>query len=104
MIKLKDSGYNRKFRREILDSALHAFNKMVEEDKNGTKPLYRKRWWNKEEREKQKQKKKLNWFQNPKIDYKSILFVPPTPGGDLVKALRKREAELNNSDKNRIKL
>ena len=51
MIKLKDSGYNRKFRIEILDSALHAFNKMVEEDKKGTKPLYRKRSWNKEERE-----------------------------------------------------
>ena len=43
MLKLKNSGYNRKFRVEILDSALKGFKKMLEEDREGTKPLYRDR-------------------------------------------------------------
>ena len=34
MQKLKHSGYSQKFRMEILDSALKAFEKMVEDDKS----------------------------------------------------------------------
>ena len=56
MLQLKNSGYNQKFRREILDSALKAFQKMVEDDKNGIKPLYRSRDWNCEERKQSKSK------------------------------------------------
>jgi hypothetical protein len=47
MLKLKNSGYSRKYRREILDSATKAFNKMLEDDKNNIKPLFRARSWNK---------------------------------------------------------
>ena len=106
MLQLKNSGYNQKFRREILDSALKAFQKMVEDDKNGIKPLYRSRDWNCEERKKSKSKKKLNWWNNEKseIQYKSVLFVTPTPGGVLAKALRQREEELNKNGKERIKI
>ena len=50
MVKLKNSGYGEKYRKEILDSALKGFNKMLEEDRNGTKPLFRNRSWNNEER------------------------------------------------------
>ena len=38
MLTLKNSGYNKKFRKEVLDSSLKAFQKMLEEDQNGTKP------------------------------------------------------------------
>jgi predicted RNA binding protein with dsRBD fold (UPF0201 family) len=41
MLQLKNSGYSQNFRREILDSGLKAFQKMVEGDRNGVKPLYR---------------------------------------------------------------
>ena len=50
----------------------------------------RDRFWKKEEREHLKSEKKLNWYKSAgktKIKYKSILFVPPTPGGILVKQL-----------------
>ena len=56
MVKLKNSGYGEKYRKEILDSALKGFNKMLEEDRNGTKPLFRNRSWNNEEREKRIEK------------------------------------------------
>ena len=46
MIKLKNSGYNQKYRVEIVDSAMKAFKNMLEDDKSGKKPLYRSRNWN----------------------------------------------------------
>ena len=40
MLKLKNSGYSHKFRTEILDSALSAYEKILSEHKAGTKPMY----------------------------------------------------------------
>ena len=45
MLKLRRSGYSQKFRKEIADSILKAYKKMVEEDISGTKPLFRSRDW-----------------------------------------------------------
>ena len=45
-----------------MDSALKAFEKMQEDDKNGIKPMYRSRDWNAEERKRHKNEKKLNWW------------------------------------------
>ena len=50
MLKLKNSGYIKKFRMEILDSGLKAYNKMLDNDKTGSKPLYRSKEWNKDTR------------------------------------------------------
>ena len=77
---------------------------MVEEDISGTKPLYRSKDWNKEERAIQKSRKKLNWWNSAqsKIKYTSVLFVTPTPGGVLMKELQQREQELNKNNKERI--
>ena len=66
MLKLKKSGYGQKFRTEILDSCLKAYEKMIEDDRKGIKPLYRSRDWNSEEREIAKSKKKLTWWNNEK--------------------------------------
>ena len=106
MVKLKNSGYSQKFRTAILDSGLHAYQKMLEDDTNGVKPLYRSREWNKEERQASKNRKKINWWntESSKVQYKTILFVPPTPGGVLAKELRKREEEMNRNNSERIKI
>ena len=79
---------------------------MREDDSSGAKPMYRSREWNREERNANKLKKKLNWWniEKSKIKYKSILFVTPTPGGVLLKDLEKREAELNKNADERIKM
>ena len=106
MLKLKNSGYNRKYRAEILDSAFKAFEKMLEDDRKNVKPLFRSRDWNKAEREATKRNKKIHWYRNEesKIQYKSILFVPPTPGGVLAKQMKEREEELNKFSDERIKI
>ena len=54
MLKLKNSGYGTKYRTEILDSALIAYEKIISEDRAGIKPLYRSRDYNKEERDQNK--------------------------------------------------
>ena len=106
MLKLKNSGYSQKFRTEILNSAFKAFQKMKDDDKSGIKPMYRSREWNQEERTLMKAKKKVNWWNTDKstVQYKSVLFVTPTPGGVLAKELQKREAELNRNTDERIKI
>ena len=43
MLKLKNSGHSVQYRKQILDSAIKGFEKMLEEDKAGTKPLFRNR-------------------------------------------------------------
>ena len=74
-----------------VDSGLKAFQRMVEEDRSGIKPLYRSKEWNQDERHKRKVKKKVNWWNTEKsrIQYKSVLFVTPIPGGVLAKQLKK---------------
>ena len=106
MLKLKNSGYDQKFRKEILNSALQAFDKMKADDESGAKPMYRNRQWNFEERQRTKLNRKQNWWnnKNSKLQYTSVLFVTPTPGGELANELRRREAELNKHSGERIKV
>ena len=106
---MKNSGHKVNFRTQILKSSLNAFEKMVEEDKSGKKPLHRNRSWNKENRTKDKENKKNNWYKIDKNSEKSekqftiILFVPPTPGSELLKDIKKRAEDLNKNEKDRIK-
>ena len=109
MLKMKNSGYSAKYRKEILDSALRAFEHMLAEDSTGKKPLFRNREWKKEERKKFKLDRKINWYKNPakgrnEIEYKSVLFVPVTKGGKLAKEMKAREEEINRYSKDRIKI
>ena len=106
MLKLKNSGYNYKFRTEISDSILKAHQKIVEDDLKGVKPMYRSAEWNKEARQMAKSKKKFNWWNNEKskIQYSSVLFVTPTPGGVLASDVQRREEELNRNNPERVKI
>ena len=79
---------------------------MTVDDKNGTKPMYRSREWNKEDRDLKKNNRKLNWYKTgqKEIEYKSVLFVPITKGGKLLKEMKKREHEINKNSNERIKI
>ena len=48
-----------------------------------------------------------HWYKNhknPNVSYKSVLFVPPTPGGLLTKLMKIREEEINQNSQERIKI
>ena len=64
MLKLKNSGYSAKYRKEILSSALKAFEQMLADDKAGIKPLFRERGGKKEKRQKAKAERKICWYKN----------------------------------------
>ena len=50
MLKMKNSGYPKNYRTEILYSTLVAFDQILSDDSKGVKPLFRSRSWNREER------------------------------------------------------
>ena len=102
MERLKKSGYPQKFRQEVVLRAKRAYKKMVEADQKGECPLYRDRQTLAEL--KQAKAKLGKWFNQGKIKYSSVLFIPATPGGVLAAAMRKREAELNKNSGFRVKI
>ena len=86
MRMLRRSGYNEKFRLEIMKSMKSGYEKIVDADKSGEKPLYRSRMWRRTERYKEKAEKKRGWFL--RAGFSSVVFVPYTPGDELAKRLR----------------
>ena len=99
---LKDSGYSKKFRQEVVLRSKKAYKKMVEADLKGESPLYRDRQTLAEL--KQAKTELGKWFNRGKVKYSSVLFVPATPGGALAAAMRKRELELNKNSDFKIKI
>ena len=88
---LKNSGYDEKFRAEILNSGLKGFNKIVKAEQDGVRPVYRPKDWNETSRWLAKRRKKNNWL-GP--FWKSAIFVPPTPGSELKKQMQAKEEEM----------
>ena len=59
---LKNSGYNSNFRREILKAGISGYQKILEDDRLGKKPLYRSKEWRSSARRMEKKNKKRNWL------------------------------------------
>ena len=91
MQMLSNSGYGEQFRAEILKSGLAGYNKILEADMAGTRPIYRSKGWNISSRRMDKQRKGKNWL-GP--FWKSYIFVPPTPGSELKKMMQAREEKM----------
>ena len=87
---LKNSGYCEKFRAEVLRSGLQGYNKIVAAEKDGRRPIYRPKDWQKSARWLAKKKKKKGWL-GP--FWKSCIFIPPTPGSKLKKLMQMKEEE-----------
>ena len=92
MKELQNSNYPEQYRLEVLKSAINGFSKQKEADKNGERPLYRNRGYEKKERLLNKKLKKSNWYS--KDGSKSYVMVPSTPGSKLKKMI---ETKLNKN-------
>ena len=62
-------------------SALAAYNRLLELDASGEKPLYRPTRWRALERARERKRKRDSWFR--KGDFDTVIFVPATPGSQL---------------------
>ena len=87
-VKLKDSGYSAQDRKEIIKKAKTIFQSQCEREEKGIKPLFRPRELILADRLKKKSQKYSWWKIGDK--YNAVMFVPPTPGGVLLKMLRTR--------------
>ena len=45
MQKMKNSGYDEKFRLEVLKSSVNGYEKILEDGEKGVKPVYRSKEW-----------------------------------------------------------
>ena len=87
MKRMQFSGYTPKFKGEVVRSAMNAYRKLLDMDSQGTQPLYRPKTWKRIERQKERRKKKTNWFKR-RGDL-SVVFVPATPRSELKKKYEK---------------
>ena len=87
MGRMMQCGYSEQYRKKVLVRAIRIYDKMREDDTEGTRPLYRQKTWQADSRRKAKATKKHNWSsKGGKI---APIFVPPTPNGELASELRK---------------
>ena len=75
MSRMMEAGYPERYRKDTLCRGLRIYDKMVEDDTNGIRPLYRPKDFDIANRRKEKQKKKNNW--SIKGGYIAQIFVPP---------------------------
>ena len=89
-VRMKLSGYEERWRLNIILSILKAWERKLEQHRTGERPMYREREWREEEWKKKKERQKKNWFSNQggkKNDFP--IFCPNSPGGRLAEIWRK---------------
>ena len=62
MQQLKNSGYNKNFKRNILELGISGYNKILAADRAGERPIYRPKEWRARDCRVEKMRKKKNWL------------------------------------------
>ena len=101
MQRMMKAGYSQGYRKNVLTHSFRIYDKMRREDEDGSRPIYRKPDWNREERRIDKAKKRYNW--STQGGYIAPIIVPATPNGELMKMLRE-VAELEKVDGMQFKI
>ena len=84
--RLQFSGYPQKDRIAIFQKANQKYKKIVNNDKDGKRPMYCGKFWNRQIRDEEKSKKRSTWFT--KGGFETVLFVDATPRSELAKECR----------------
>ena len=86
MSRMMQNGYPEKYRVDTLMRALRIYDKMVEENDKGTRPLYRPKDWNTVPKRKEKEKKRKTW--STKGGHIATIFAPPTQNSEFANSLK----------------
>ena len=89
MLRVQFSGYTKKFRYQVVRSALKAYDEIRSQHERGKRPLHRPYEWKRQERDAAKTTKKLGWYR--KGGYESVIFVPSTPNSELQKEYQRQK-------------
>ena len=87
--KMQNSGYSSEERAKVYKSAKKKYDDMLKRDQEGETPLYREKNWNRLERLKEKEKKKISWYKSGKNEAEAVFFVRATPEGKLAEECKK---------------
>jgi hypothetical protein len=93
MKRLQMSGYNHRYREQIITASINSFRKMEEAEDKGERPINRPDSFKMEERAQKKLLTKSTWYRRG--GKKTVLFVPGTPGSKLAKAIMATLAKQN---------
>jgi hypothetical protein len=87
--KLVYSGYKYGFRKLVISAALGVYKDKIDEDaRDGGRPLYRTKEWKREEREREKERKKTEWYKGrDKTPNVAPLILDPTEGSTMKKEM-----------------
>ena len=101
VLRMQYSGYSEEFRKDIVRSAISAYEKIKGKVERGERPLYRSKKWKQKERRKEKRNKKDDWYnKGDKNGYKSVIFVQPTRNS----VLKKKFEEVIEKSKCKVKV
>jgi hypothetical protein len=96
--KMRFSGYNKKFRWNVLDLAYSIYEGKLKDAEDGVRPLYRRREFNREEREKKNMSGRETWYRGNKLAPNlAPLKVDPTPGGKMFSEMEKVIKDFSNT-------
>ena len=96
------SGYDENYRYQIIKSGVEGFDKMLQREANEGVPINKPRAYKEDQRQRKKGFQKKCWFK--KGGYDVPLFVPHSPGGELAKRMRMKEAQNNQYRRIRARL
>jgi hypothetical protein len=103
-LRLKLSGYTEHFRATVIRSALAAWDRLLELDRTGQQPLYRDRAWQRDRRNREKERNKKNWYRHlGGQDNDFPIFCPMSPGGKLAARWRKTLEQVRVSSGGRVR-
>ena len=86
--RMKSSGYNEHYRFQVLKSGMEGYEKMLEIERRGGRPVNRLRSWGEDARQKKKELQGKVWFRRGGHDVP--LFVPHTPHGELARRIKEQ--------------
>ena len=92
-MRMKASGYNETYRLQILKAGMTGYDRMLEVEREGGRPVNQPRSWEEDKRRRKKDLQSKNWYRKGGFDVP--MFVPCTPGGELAKRMTRMEA-MNN--------
>ena len=76
-MRLKMSGYDEAYRYQVIKSGVEGFNKMLQEEEKGGRPIHRPRTWDEDLRQKNKYFQKKHWFSKGGFDVPLLSLTPP---------------------------
>ena len=87
VLRMQYSGYSEKFRCDVVNTALKAYETSKKAYREGERPLHRPRELKREERDQEKVRKRSNWYKKGRNEV--VVFVPSMPNSQLPRRYQK---------------